>query len=549
MDHVRPGGASPAVTPSLTADVVPGESAGGLVSSRTTYLALAAFAILLGATLRLLGYFDSTLQLWLDEAFWAIHLADGDYEWIRPIGYMELTRALIGIVNNEPMLRSLSLVAGLLHVPLALVALQLSTRSRWIALFGAYVVAIHPTAVAMSKEFKPYALDLSVHLFLLCLALAYLRTERRAWLLGLVATAVVAPLFAWSVVFAYPPIFAVVGFRALRERRLADVAITAGGALLTMAVLAVIFLGRVAGEDAESEYWGNKYGVFYVGGSRAERAVWVTGKTADLAALPAQLDLAVPTRQLESSAQAVLGFAAIAVGMLGAAALLARRRWALAALWLAPWVVAIAFNVAGKWPWGVFRTNIFMLAYATGLLCHGLAAISDRVSTLGRRPLQAGAVAFAVVALLVFPFDLDNFAVKPSSTMAVHSSVRTAMERIGEIEGDAAPGAPRAIAFDAHACPIFIYYANYHTESRKTFSTFFGPERYTFSCARATLPEQWEVFLREHEAFPWVISAKPALVPVTRSEGRRACEAAGGQVDVYEELPAGTVLMRCSRQG
>jgi hypothetical protein len=518
----------------------------GLASSRTTYLALSALAIALGAGLRLLGYFDPDLQLWLDEASWAMTLVDGTYEWIRPIGYMELTRALVGVVNNEQTLRSLSLLGGLAHVPLTLVALRLSTSSRWIALFGAYLVAVHPTAIAMSKEFKPYGLELSIHLLLICLALAYLRTDRLRYVLALVGAAVVAPLFSWSVVVIYPAVFAVVGIRALRGRRISDFVLAAGGAGVTLAVLAVIWLARISGEDANSEYWGDKYDVFYVGGSRAAEAAWLARKTLDVAAFPASVDVAVLTGSREAAAVAAVGIVSIGLCVIGGLSLLARRRWALAAIWIGPWAVVLALNVLGLWPWGVFRTNLFMLAYAIGLLCHGLLALGDRISALGAIPRRSAALGLALVALAAFPLNASSFATKPGSTGAITSSVRTAMERIYAIDGGSESRAQQTIALDTHACYIFRYYAEDHAESKRTFSTFFASPRYKAACAPGgTRPEQWTAHLNNRGPFQWVLSAKPSFVPVTRNVARESCEAAGGRVDVYEELPAGTVLTRC----
>jgi hypothetical protein len=546
MGEGRGAEAAPSKASTLTPGVAAGAPATVVLSSRVAYVALCALAVVLGAALRLLGYFDDGLQLWLDEATWAIELAKGNVTWIRPLGYMELTALLIGIVNNEQALRFVSLVGGLLHVPLALAAFRLSTSSRWIALFGAYIVAIHPTAVSMSKEFKPYAVELTVALLLLCFALAYLRTDRRRHLVGLVTTSVVAPLLSWSAVFAFPAVFAVAGARALRDRRVADLLIVAAGAAVTLAVLAAIFFARVAGEDGRSEDWGEKYDVFYVDGSRAQLATWLAGKTIGLASFPAHVDLALPSRAVESAALGVLGFASIALCTVGALALVARRQWAVAALWIGPWLIAIAFNLIGQWPWGVFRTNLFMLAYATGLLCHGLVAVDKRVKRLGVRPWQAGALGLAALALLAFPFDASSFATKPASTGAINSSVRTAMERIHALEPPGERREPQTIALDTHACSPFFYYADYHAESSPTFNSFFSGTAYQASCARATLAPQWSKFLLEKGPFPWVISAKPSLVPVTRDDGRRSCEAAGGRVDVYEVLPAGTVLMHCA---
>ncbi len=526
--------------------VVSGEAASRLLSRDAAYWLLCALAVVLGIALRMLGYFEDALQLWLDEASWAVMLAEGTSTFIRPVGYMWLTGVLVNVVNDEQMLRSLSLVGGLLHVPLALAALRLSTSSRWLALLSAYVVAVHPVAIAMSKEFKPYGLELTFHLLLACFALAYLRTDRLAFAAGLVVTAVVAPLFAWSAVFAYPAAFAVVGWRALRARRTLDVVVTAGGAAITLAVLAAIWVARVAGEDEKTEHWAVKYDVFYVGDSRAGGIGWLGAKTVDLAAFPADLELALPV-PVEAAVLAALGWACVALSAVGAASLLARRRWALAALWITPWIIAIGFNLAGKWPWGVFRTNLFMLAYATALLCHGLGATGALVARLGQRPYRAAAFGLALVAILAFPLDLGPFETKPRSTQALASSVRTAMERIQALDGPREQQESRTIALDGHACGIFKYYRDHHAETRRVLGSFFAPPDFTIRCSGVRV-EPWRALLQEGP-FRWVISAQPDFVEVTRADVRESCEAAGGRVDVDDLLPAGTLLLGCIQLG
>ena len=56
------------------------------------------------------------------------------------------------------------------------------------------MLAVHPAAVDMTKEFKPYAPVLFLHLLLLCLAFSYLRTSGPRWLAWTCVVAVVSPL-------------------------------------------------------------------------------------------------------------------------------------------------------------------------------------------------------------------------------------------------------------------------------------------------------------------------------------------------------------------
>ena len=131
-------------------------SSQGPATSRTLWAA-AAVVVVFGVVLRLMGFFD--LQLWLDEASWCKRLVDGHYGWIRPVGYMWITRQLVLFHNTEPMLRSLSYVAGIAQLPLLYLLVRRVVAVPAIAVGATFALAIHPIAVAMTKEFKPYALE------------------------------------------------------------------------------------------------------------------------------------------------------------------------------------------------------------------------------------------------------------------------------------------------------------------------------------------------------------------------------------------------------
>ncbi|MDP2344021.1 MAG: hypothetical protein Q8O67_23890 [Deltaproteobacteria bacterium] len=570
-----------------------------LASAGWGYVVVAFFAFAFGTALRLLGYFGDEMQLWLDEASWAQMLVEGRAAWIRPAGYMWLTARLLDVVNNEQMLRSLSVIAGIAQLPLVLVALRLSLGSKWLALFGVYLLAINPVAVAMSKEFKPYALEAAVHGALVIWALAYCRSDRRGHLIGLVVTAALSPLFAWSVVFAYPGVFAAVGLRALKQRRTGDAVIAGAGALCTLVVLASIWAMRVSGKDEKTDYWGRKYDVFYVGDSALEKLQWLTGKSADVLGFPARLELGVAMPQW----LVALHVAFVVLCIVGLIDLLRRRQWLTLGIWALPIVITVLFNLAGKWPYGVFRTNVYLLFYAIGLVCCGLAALAPLVARtpLGRRAASAVAV---VVVVSIFPFDLSHFRTKEESALALSSSVRTALEKVYAAE-IGRPGGRRArLLLDGHACGIYTYYLRSHVETRERFSKLFD-ERFVVGCstvlgskwrdalkqappfsskvkilkAKTTGPKAapadlvdddpadddpadddvdgdepvFEVFVnravqqasgiqRGPFVFDWLITAKPSFIEITREELPATCS------DSTEELlPASTLLVHCTR--
>ncbi len=574
------------------------------------------FVLALGTGLRLLGYFGDELQLWLDEAGWAQMLVEGTAAWIRPAGYMWLTGLLLSIVNNEQMLRSLSLVAGIAQLPLLLLSLlqalwwlssttptttpttptttltttptTMAGAAKWLALLGTFLLAINPVAVAMSKEFKPYALEATVHVLLAVWATAYCQSDRRRHLVGLVITAAVSPLLAWSVVFAYPGVFAVVGLRAWQARRRTDVVIGAVGGVATLLVLGVIWALRVSGNPERANFWGRKYDVFYVGRSGVDKLLWLLGKTADLLGFPARLEPGLPIPGLAGAPASgwllVLHVVCVGLCLLGVATLIRKKHWQLMAIWLLPWIVALVFNLARKWPYGIFRTNAFFLFYALGFLGFGLAALGPLLKTpLARR---IAIVVVVAVCVSVFPFDLGPFRVKNERALALSSSVRTALEKVYEEESKKPVDAPRSLVLlDGHACGIFEYYARSHVDTRVRFSAVFD-QRLIVACT-GNAAKKWSGVLRQEPRFvskikvvrgpttttrgptapppegdedddeaeptttttkltsfpyDWVISAKPGFMDLTLNEGRVGC--ASSTVDV---LPASTVLLRCLR--
>lgn len=492
--------------------------------------------VLLGTFLRVLGYFDSSLQLWFDEAIWARMLVDGTAAWIRPAGYMKLTGIIISIANTEPMLRSLSLVAGVAMVALAAAVFRRMTTSAGAALFGVFLIAIHPAAVSMSKEFKPYAVEAMMHVALILLTVRWLADHRRRDLVGFVIVAAGAPLFAWSVVFAYPGLFLLIGFDALRSRRVGDLALAAAGGVVALGVLLGIFFLRVANADAESDFWGQKYDVFYVGGNVVDGVRWALSKTFDVAGFPGRLATGMP-EPLTSWLDDGLPIVAAIVTLAAAAVLIARRRFTALTIWVSPWVLTGAFNAAGKWPYGVFRTNLFLLVYATGIIVQGLdeLAASRAWSSSTRRGASGAVVAFSA---LVFPWNLDHFRVKEERSMALNTSVRTAIEQIAR---EAPAEGPVDLILDGHACGIFRYYTRLHRDTKDVLGPVFSSPRFRVVCGGFATPAWLTTVVDLRSEVAYVLIAKPPFEPLTRAALTPLCTSMA-----ETPLPGSTLIFRCA---
>ncbi len=496
--------------------------------------AAALVVIALGAFLRLRGM--SSCELWADEAWWANKLVEGQVGWIRPPGYMWLTRVIISVHNTEVTLRALSMAAALLQLPLFFLLLRRVVQP-WIAVAATFALAVHPAAVAFAKEFKPYALESCLHTALLLLAVSYLLRPRTITLVGLALLAAMSPPFSWSTVFLYPGLFLAVGWHALKEKRRVDVGVAVAGVVATLAALAVVFALRLRDADPHPAYWGHAYGVFYVGKSFLGHVWWTVRKTAHLLSFPGGL-------RLWWGMQPRVEPFSIVLGLVGLGALLAGvRRGRPASLWpllfALPWGVFLVFNMAGQWPYGVFRTNLFMLVYALALAAFGLNAVDALVR---RRRGSAGAVVVvtALVLAQAAPVQLEEFRCKGPGTLSRRASVLRAMRLVHGAVGT--PDHDVTIALDGQACSVLSYYRKYHATAKEELQAILQPP-VELRCSVGRDPG-WQKLLTDIMAGPdsfWVVDGKWSTARFTEARMTEGCAR-----HIKRALP-GTWIYWCGR--
>lgn len=529
------------------------------------WLLVGVVLVLFGLALRCWGVFD--LELWLDEAMWGQRVARGVQGWIRPIGYMWLTGKVLHVVNTEFTLRLLSWLGSLALLPLLALLLRriaLATTSygkstgareaAWV--FALWLLVINPISVAMAKEFKPYALEMMCHALLMLLVLRFVSTQSPRVLVAFMVCSAASPLFAWSVVFAFPSLYIVLlastwWHRARKGTRPFIAVLGSAGA--TMVVLLLLFAGRIANKTKDTGFWGRKYDVFYVGRRGFTGKIsWLWDHTIDVAAFPAALaDNHLPT--------AIVSGALVALVAVGAIVLLVRRRFQIAILLLMPWLVTIVFNVLGQWPYGLFRTNLFLLLYTLGVLVagttvvlRGVAALAGRLSKAApyaQSMLTQGApvVLVVVAGALLWPEAPTVFRHKAEGTLTAESSVRAAMEAILAAEQthphhDVVDGERwrTRLLLDGHACSTLGYYSEDHVATRDRF----GPALATdFEVACGPVGARgWRRFLDSHQGEPaWIISAKRDTLGPTRQLMAARCV-----LEHNAHLPESTLLLRCA---
>lgn len=475
---------------------------------------LAAVAVMvLGVWARLGGLFS--IELWADEAMWASKLVEGSAGWIRPPGYMAVTNALLSIRNDEVVLRSLSLIPGLLQVPLLWLLLRQMVRPS-LAVAGVFLLAINPVAVAMAKEFKPYALESFIHTAMLLLAFAYLARPRTVVVAVFALLCAASPPFAWTPVFLFPGAFLTIGLTALREKRKTDIVIAIVGVVATLAVLGAVFWARLKNADPHPEFWGKSYDVFFVGQGLVARLAWILDRTAGLGEWPLRLRFLFP----------MLAFAkglSIVVTTIGAVAVVVRRRWWWVLLFHGTFAVYFIFNLAGQWPYGVFRTNVFLLTYLVPMFVVGVDALADLAVRVHQR---------LSIIVLVTTFGLlacamprvDQFTHKGSGTLTADAAMLEGARLLRATVGDAEPKVP--VIVDGQGCSCLHYYRKHHDDVGPEIDAWFNAHTDT-RCSKGRDAGYQKLLVKtladESLGNFWVLVAKPSVGRHTEAELKKHC--------------------------
>lgn len=434
-------------------------------------------SIVLGLAFRARGYLFEASAFWLDECIWAMNLTERSLvqNMIRPPGFILVSRGFAELFGpTEAALRALPWLAGVaatIGSPWLARKLYTSPASR--TLFVA-VIALNPAAIDFSKEFKPYSVGLTLHLGLILLVLRYLEKRRAldlGWVLG---TAFVGSVFAQDLVFAYPGVFLVLGWEALKNRRKHLPAVIAVAAVIVAClVLQYFFLWRHLGNSAE--YWGNKYDVFFTG-RKGSYLTWSFQRYRDMTGLPGLrrefwqnggMDFA--GRQQVRTVDHVIW---LAIHLMGLMILVWRRRWREGLLLVLPIALLWIFNAFGKWPMGSFRTNVFTLGYLTAIAGMAFDAPTMSRSTRWLWTLPALVLVFLPIAV----FERSWHARKQAFTY--DSKLPKLMERLVELRQSRGK-AP--LFLDRRSCKPWQFYTRYHPETSKRLTPLLE-KSYDFSC-------------------------------------------------------------------
>ncbi len=512
------------------------------LSSAPPYAYVLGLIVLVGLFLRTLGYFDGSNGLWNDEANWVLRMSHGQSGGnIRPPGYVLLNRLLIAWRPSEAVLRSSSYLAGLASLPLFVSVARRAGFTRWPTALGLFVLAVHPWAIAYAKEWKPYGFELGLHFAVLAMALRYLekRTLRELLLLALVCGAALP--FGWNLVFLFPGIVLCVWIVQYQTRAFRQLYISGGAALAGAAAVLILHFHRLerlfSGRRGSDVFWGNKYGVFYlVRGDVFGKLRWELGRTWELLGFPGQLKAFWDS---SGGLSAAFAFAFATLALTGVVVLLFERNWRLLLLFVTPWLFTLLANWIGLWPYGVFRTNVYLLAYALPL---GLVPFVTLGKWLDRRdgawPKRLAPLALGALVLAFLPYDLHYFRYKDPATNAYSSLLGPSLARIREYETKAR--GPRAeLVLDGYACGTAQYYLTLHPDY-KSMGPWFS-RRVRRQCVDNSMTRLERTVKRIGKKPLWVITARPLTAEPARRFLTRYC----ARLDVAPQLPTPDTLFHC----
>jgi hypothetical protein len=484
--------------------------------------ALTTSIIVVGLWLRARGYLYSTLSLWLDEATWAVHLMTWSlmqYD-IRPIGFMAVSRALARAMGpSERVLRALPWGAGVATTLMAPALGRHLFRASGARLLFVAVLALHPGAIDLSKEFKQYSVALAFHAALLLTTLRYWDSGKARDLAAALGLAFAAIFFAQDAVFAYPSIFVVLAISAVRSRRSRHVAAVLAGGALTFGVVLCMYLfiwSKMGSAESGEKYWGKKYDVFYVQDKHGahkndstSKTEWTVEHYEQIAVMPgARSELWISGKAFSQKRLEELPPIDVAVWLLlhvaGVAAIVRRRRGREALLLLTPLATLVAFNVLGYWPLGSFRTNLFALVYVAAIA----ALAVDRQAKQVRLWDAVPALVLVVAPMLLF--ERTWHARKQWYSVSV--DYPAALSKLLFLQGSGYSGPREPVYGDTWACAGWDYYVNYHpTFSRTTGASL--RNRFHIACKRRPT-DLLMAARRDLQSLPrvWLLAIKGATV-------------------------------------
>jgi hypothetical protein len=215
----------------------------------------------------------------------------------------------------------------------------------------------------------------------------------------------------------------------------------------------------------EAEYWGEKYDVFYVPGAASSYFGWLFHRYADLITLPGHQVTYWRAEWLPADTwtglQAVGRDVWRALHVIGLLVLVVRRRYRELALLALPLLVLAAFNAAGFWPFGVFRTNTFLILYLAGIAA---TAFDGRFRE--RRTFHGVVPAFALVVLPLLAFE-KSWPPRTKRAFTLTSQFPALLEWLAKREPKPPTAARQIVVLTRGTCDPWRFFVGYHPRTKR----------------------------------------------------------------------------------
>jgi hypothetical protein len=439
---------------------------GSSATERVTFSSTLAI-VLAGLVFRARGFLFGARALWLDESNWTLFLLENRFgdENLRPLGFMALTRVLVDLLSpTEMVLRALPWVSGVMTLLLAPFLARRLYSSNAARLLFVTVIALHPAAIDLSKEFKPYSTSLALHVGLLLATLRYAESRGTKELVPVLLVAGAGTFFAQDVVFAYPGVFAVVGWAAFKHRRTHLPWIGSCALLLNVALALQYALIWSRIPDSESTYWGNKYNVFHTDADQHSYLRWSFHRFREIAEFPGHRRWLWESNLISADGleglRGVDSFAWSFAWLLGLGLLVRRRQVRAALLLVLPCLVLWLFNALDFWPMGAFRTNLCVLLYSTAI---AVVPFDGNWATRARRLAPVPAVLLVVVPLVVFERDWHA----SKRAQCNDGDLPDALRKLVAIRREKTSERTDVLLFSYGTCSEWEYYWRIHPDAAK----------------------------------------------------------------------------------
>lgn len=418
----------------------------------------------IGLLLRARGmWLGRTISLWEDEAAWAMWLVDLPLKEhvLRSIGFMAVTKGLVSLFSeSERVLRLLPWCAGVGALFVSPFLAKSLFRTQGARLLFVATIALHPAAIDLSKEFKPYSVALLLHLLVLLFVFRYATKLSENDLLAGIGTAFFGMLFSQDLVFTYPMVFGSMALVAYRERKRDHLFTVVAGAVFALGLLLAIrsnVVAKLGSADENVAYWGGKYSVFYLPAEGTSRVGWTAAKLAELASLPGgRRDLwhwSSISAEALATARRADSWVWIAVSAVGSGVLVWQKRYLVLTALTLPILTMSAFNYFGYWPLGAFRTNLFTIAYFSALAAFAVDWVK------WPQPLAWQMV--PMLSLVVLPFlTIGSASHSRKAAFTANAAFAPAAQALMELQGN--HGRADVLVVDAPSCAPWRYYSHYH---------------------------------------------------------------------------------------